>query len=417
MLSQFRPVIENRNFRLLWSSQVLSLLTIHIMNFVLLTRLFERTGSSLATALLWISYALPAILFGPLAAAIVDLRDRKEILIIANLVQSLTIFLFALSHRSTFYFLYGVVFIYSFVNQFYVPAESASLPSLVSKALYTQANSLFFMTQQAALMLGFSLGGVVLHFLGFERALFLCASLVFVAFICVLFLPKIISSHEKADRSAQDQLSLFQRIGHGYSFIRENRRVLAPLLVLLAFQAALAIIIVNIPAVATDLLHIAAPLAGIYIIVPAAGGAILGAAILPHLIAAGWRKKRIVEIGLLLSAVLILAHVFGVSAIRSALRIYAGFLLNIIVGLSFVAITVPSQTMLQEATPKEMRGRVFGNYSFLGNVTAVLPVIFSGTIAHFFGVKPLFTLLAALSLAAVVFSHKRGDRFMSPIRP
>ena len=417
MLNQFGPVIKNRNFLLLWSSQVLSLLTINIMNFVLLTRLFEKTGSSLATAFLWMAYALPAILFGPLAAAIVDVRDRKEILIAANLVQSLTIFLFALSHRSTFFFVYGVVFIYSFLNQFYVPAESASLPSLVSKTLYTQANSLFFMTQQASLMLGFSLGGVLLHFLGFERTLFLCAALVFVAFVCVIFLPRIRASREKTNRPAEGHLNLFQRIGNGYSFIKENRRVLAPLLVLLAFQATLAIFIVNIPAVAHNVLHIAAPLAGPYIIVPAAMGAFLGAAILPHLMSRRWRKKQVVETGLLLSAVLILAHVFVVSEIRSVARIYVGIALNVVLGLSFVAITVPAQTSLQEATPKEMRGRVFGNYSFLSNVTAVVPVIFSGTIAHFFGVKPLFTLLAALCLAASVYSRKRGDRFISPIHP
>jgi hypothetical protein len=63
MLKEFQPVLKNRYFLCLWSSQVLSLLTIHIMNFVLLTRFFERTGSTLATSFLWIAYALTAAHF------------------------------------------------------------------------------------------------------------------------------------------------------------------------------------------------------------------------------------------------------------------------------------------------------------------------------------------------------------------
>jgi MFS family permease len=417
MLKEFQPVLKNRHFLYLWSSQVLSLLTIHIMNFVLLTRLFERTGSTVATSLLWIAYALPAVLVGPFAAALVDVRDRKQILIVANLVQSLIILTYALSHQATFFFLYAVVFVYSFLNQFYIPAESASLPSLVTKEFYTQANSLFFMTQHASLMIGFAFGGVLLHFLGFSRALFVCASFVFIAFLCVLFLPKLPVSPGHLEILDQVSRNVFRRIGKGYSFITKNRRVLAPFFLLLSFQISVAVIIVNLPALAQDVWKISTALAGPYIVVPAAVGAMLGAAVLPRLISRGWRKRKVIETSLLTSGILVFALLFLFPQIPNPFRVLVGLVLTMVLGMAFVGMTVPSQTIMQEATPLELRGRVFGNFSFLVNVTGIVPIIFSGTIAHFFGIRTLFSLLGIGCLGVFLFARKLGQTFGSPHSP
>ena len=57
-----------KNFHLLWISQILSQVTVNMMNFLLLAKLFNETGSSIATSLLWVSFALPTIFFGPIGA-------------------------------------------------------------------------------------------------------------------------------------------------------------------------------------------------------------------------------------------------------------------------------------------------------------------------------------------------------------
>ena len=80
MLSDFKPLVLNKNFRYLWISQILSQLTINIMNFLLLIRLYVDTGSTIATSLLWISYAIPAVAIGPIAAAAVDIFERRKVL-------------------------------------------------------------------------------------------------------------------------------------------------------------------------------------------------------------------------------------------------------------------------------------------------------------------------------------------------
>jgi len=132
-MNEFRPILKNSKFISLWTSQILSQVTINLMNFLLLLKLFEATRSTIATSLLWVAYALPAILIGPIAAASIDLVDKRKMLILTNLLQAVIIFIYALSQHESVFLLYGIAVIYSFLNQFYVPAEQASLPTLVKK--------------------------------------------------------------------------------------------------------------------------------------------------------------------------------------------------------------------------------------------------------------------------------------------
>ena len=190
-MKDYRPVINNLEFRYLWTSQVLSQVAINIMNFLLLLRLFNETGSPIATSMLWVAYALPAILIGPVAAAYVDMVDRRKMLMITNVLQSATIFMYAISHRQSLFLLYGVAMMYSFLNQFYVPAEQATLPAIVRKNHLAHANSLFFITQQAAIILGFGFAGLLSKTIGFTSSLYLCAFLLFSAFVSVSFLKQM----------------------------------------------------------------------------------------------------------------------------------------------------------------------------------------------------------------------------------
>ena len=149
MTEEFKPLIKNPKFVLVWTSQILSQLTINIVTFLLITSLFNQTGSAIATSLLWVSFALPAIVVGPFGAASVDMIDRRKILMLTNLLQAVTVLGFALVRSESFFLPYGVVMIYSFLNQFYLPAESASILTILHKKLLPSANGFLFTTDAA----------------------------------------------------------------------------------------------------------------------------------------------------------------------------------------------------------------------------------------------------------------------------
>jgi MFS family permease len=413
MFQEFKPVLKNKRFLNLWVSQITSQLSINIMNFVFLIWLFDKTGSAISTSFLWVAYSLPAILVGPFASATVDLVDRRKLLIVTNFLQCLTVFLFALVHQGNIFLLFEIVFIYSLLNQFYVPAESASLPSLLPKEKLAQGNSLFFLTQQSSLVVGFGVAGFILALLGFEYTLFLCAFLLFVAFLSTLFLPRLMTGNEFPRSFESAVTGFFGKITEGYRFIKGERRVLTPFILLLVFQVSVQVATVAVPSIAKDLLNLSLNTAGIYILVPAGIGAILGIIILPKLIAKGWRKKKVIENSLILVGVFLFLFTFLIPLLPYFLRVVSTFFSFAILGLSFVGVTIPSQTFLQESTPKELRGRVFGNFWFLVTIASVLPVIFSGSIIEFLGIRILLLIFSLITVSAFYISKKFGDNFLN----
>jgi len=413
MINEFKPVINNKNFRYLWTSQIFSQLSINIMNFVFLIKLFEVTGSAISTSLLWIAYSLPAILIGPFASAIVDLTDKRKMLFITNFLQALTIFLYAISPKANIFILYQVVFIYSLLNQFYVPAEAASLPSLLPKKKLTQGNSLFFLTLQASLIVGFAVAGLINHFLGFNNTLFICSFFLFVAFANTFFLPKLVSETKVPNEFEKAVIKFFSHVLGGYKFIKSERKVLTPVLLLIGFQVALQVLIVEVPIIAQNLLSIPLNSAGLFLLVPAGIGAILGALALPKLIARGWRKKKVIENSLISIGIIILIFTFLISLLPYWFKTLLSFISVLLLGLAFFGVIVPSQTFLQEKTPKDLRGRVFGNFWFLVTIASVFPVLFSGSIVEILGIKFFLFIISAIAISIYFVSKRFGDRFIN----
>lgn len=413
MLKEFKPVLQNKKFLYLWISQIFSQLTINIMNFVFLIWLFGKTGSAISTSFLWVAYSLPAILVGPFASATVDLVDRRKMLIATNLLQSITILIYALAHPGNIFVLFEVVFIYSLLNQFYVPAESASLPSLLPKERLAQGNSLFFLTQNGSLVLGFGIAGFLLAILGFENTLLLCSFLLFVAFLSSMFLPRLTSGNDAPHTFELAVTGFFGKIAEGYKFIKGERKVLAPFLLMIIFQVMVQVATIAVPSIAKDLLGLSLYTTGIYILVPAGIGAILGILVLPKLISKGWRKKKIIENCLMLVGVFLFLFTFVIPLLPYGFRVISTFISFAILGLAFVGVTIPSQTFLQESTPKELRGRVFGNYWFLVTVASVLPVIFSGSIIEALGIRILLLIFSLLGVSAYFLSKRFGDNFLN----
>ena len=413
MLRDYKSVIKNKKFKYIWISQIFSQLTINIMNFVLLIRLFEVTGSAISTSLLWVAYALPAILVGPFASAVVDLVDKRKMLIFTNLFQALVILIFGFAANSSIFFLYEVVFLYSLLNQFYVPSETSTLAFVLKKDKLVHGNSLFFITQQGSLVAGFALAGLLNALLGFNNTIFLCSAFLFIAFISTLFLPSLKSENEIPKGFETAVFGFFKHIGDGYAFIKSERKVLTPVLLLIGFQVALQVVIVQFPTLAKNILNIPLNSAGIYMLVPAGIGAVFGALFIPKILKRDVRKKTLIDAALLTMAISLLFLTFIVPLFAYIFRFILSFLTLVAIGFGFVAILVPSQTFLQESTPPGLRGRVFGNFSFLVITISVLPVVFSGSIVEIFGIKSLLLLLSVFIFTVYGFSKRFGDRFLA----
>ena len=412
MVKDYRALLANKKFIYLWISQLLSQFTIQLMNFLLLVNIFRETGSAIATSLLWIAYALPAIIIGPVAYVLADLLDKRKLLIYTNLLQAATIFLYALIAQESFFVLYIVVFMYSLLNQFYVPAESSSLPSVVKQENLAWANGLFSLTQQASIVIGFGIAGFLNSSIGFINTLILCGIFMLIAYLSVLFLPKIAPREKVPKKLDKAIVKLITRISEGYSFIKTHKEVLFPSLLLVGLQIIITVLIIVMPQIAHHIVRIDINYSGVFIVVPAGLGAIAGSIMIPRRLANGWRKKRMIDYSILIISIVFFTFSFLIPQFNYYIRIILSLISFFFAGIATIGIIVPAQTYIQIVTPYELRGRVFGNFWFLGIIGTVLPVMLAGLLVQIFGIRFLLAVLSALVMGAFIWSERNGSNII-----
>lgn len=402
-------LLKKTKFPYLWSSQILSQVTINMMNFLLLIKLYETTNSTLAVSLLWVSYAMPAIIIGPIASAFVDISDRRLLLIITNFLQSMVILYYALFFRDNVFLVYGTAFFYSLLNQFYVPSESASISSLVSKDHLPRANGLFFITQQLSLVVGFGVASLFKQFFGFNTSLFICSILLFIAFICVIFLPKMKFNNIKHQSIEDSIVTFFRSIYSGYKYIKTSKNILITFLTLILIQVLFSIVVISVPTIAEKILKISAGLSGIYIVIPAGLGSMLGAIYIPLFLKNKWRKRKLIETSLMILSILMFLEVFLVFYLPPVVNIIVSAVIIFFLGIFFTGIIIPSQTFLQEHTHDTYKGRIFGNMWFITTIATIIPVIFYGVITEIFGIK--FVMLTISLICFLMYYLSKKETF------
>ena len=400
-------LLKNKNFIRLWISQAASLISIYIVIYILILRLYSQTNSTLAVSFLWISYSLPVLLFGPFASTVVDLVDRKLLLTISNLLQAGTLLILVPFH-SNFFLAYGIIFIYCLINQFYLPAESASLPSLIPQKYLAQGNGLFLLTKQASTLIGFGAAGLLTKFLGTDISILFCAGLLIIAFFSVLSLPSL--NHKHPLNFEANIQSFFQQVVEGYKFIKDHRNILFPVLLISGTDIIFTILAVSVPALATEVIGVKLENAAFLFIVPSAIGAIAGVIFFPQILKKGMRKKLLIETSLLV----ITASLFIIGVLIGFIPHYARLVLApivaIFIGLGFAGVYIPAQTYLQETAPNKMLGRLFGTIWFTVTMATIPPLILSASLTELIGVRSLFSLLTIGILSVAIYSKYFGDR-------
>jgi MFS family permease len=73
--------------------------------------------------------------------------------------------------------------------------------------------------------------------------------------------------------------------------------------------------------------------------------------------------------------------------------------LAFILGFATAFIFVPANTILQEETSDESRGKIYGILNSLIGITSIVPVLLVGGLADIFGVKSVITIIGIAVLA------------------
>jgi dTMP kinase len=109
-------------------------------------------GAAFSVAGLMLARTLPAVLFGPIAGALVDRLDRKRIMIIADLARGAMYA--AMVFIGQLWAIYALSFVIESFSLVWGPARDASLPNLVPRRQLANANSIALASTYGTLPLG-----------------------------------------------------------------------------------------------------------------------------------------------------------------------------------------------------------------------------------------------------------------------
>ena len=422
----FSQVLKNRGFLNLWINQILIQLSNNALNFALIIWVFRLTDSSIAVALLLASIHLPAVILGLFAGVLVDIIDRKKIIMIINLILCLA-FLSLIFFKQSYLAILVITFIVNAAGQFYGPTEASAIPLVVRKNQLMIANSIFSATLYSCFLIGFGLAGPLINHLDINFVFGLGSLLLLVGFLLSLTFPSIyVTADEQGQRMLRalkswDYPVIYQiakrEIVDTLKLIKGKLPILSSIVILAGVQVVIGIIAVLAPGFFEKSLQIKATDASYIVVIPLGFGIITGGAILSK-IGQGLIKRKLVARAIIFAGLLFL--LLGLApvispAIRhfkyprplpffyqpplSKVLIAGSFLL----GIAMVSILVPSQTVLQENTPEKDRGKVFATLGVSMAALSLIPLLISGFLADIFGTHPIFIGMGTIIFLAGLF--------------
>jgi len=195
-------VRQNRNYRYLWLSQVVSLMGDWFTLIASASLVANLSGSGLAIGGLFLARLLPPFVLGPLAGVIADRYDRRKILIASDLLRVVVVlnFLFIRSEENI-WLLYVLTVLQLSISAFFEPTRAAVMPSLVARRDLVTANALDGTTWSTMLALGAALGGLAAAVLGISAAFIIDAATFVLSawFVSRIVLPVVSDEQESIE--------------------------------------------------------------------------------------------------------------------------------------------------------------------------------------------------------------------------
>ena len=409
--------LEVRSFFYLVTSEFFSQFSMNLFNFALLIVVFRIANSNTAVSGVVIAFTLPSLLFGILAGFLVDRWDKKKILFLTNILRALFVIPLAFFHNNLI-LIYVITFGVSTVTQFFIPAETPIIPRLVKKDLLLSANALFGMGIYASIFLAYAMSGPLLYILG-ERNIFSFLAILFL--IAALFTMLIKLGKIKAEEEVYDKnsLSFKQEIKGVLNLIAKTRTLSHALFSLTLTQVLILALAVIGPGYAEHVLRIKVESFPVLFVTPAIIGLALGAVLIGSFLHKK-SKASLSKFGLFLMGISILLLPYGSKfesrQIVHFINLYLPHILRInvvhimvvlafILGFATSFVFVPANTILQEETSDETRGKIYGVLNTLIGISSLIPVLIVGGLADLLGVKVVIT---GIGIAVLIIAFIRA---------
>lgn len=362
LLASAAQAFRSRDFRLYQAARLIGIIGAEAQSAAVAWLVYQLTHNPLMLGYTGLALFLPGLLFVLPAGHTADRYDRRYVILACYTLQTISsALLFYFSYYGTRHIIsiYAVLFLIGLSRAFSGPASSAMLPQLVPKDHFVNAVTWGATTFQIANMSGPAIGGLLLTLpLTGRLAHLRGASLVFLFTVCAMltFTALIASLHVRpgvADSRAFSLSTVFAGLRYVWS-----AKLLLGSISLDLFAVLLGGAKSLMPIFASEILHCGPSGFGLLLATPSVGALLISLTLAFHPIK---RKAG----ALMLTCV----GIFGLSTIAFGLArsLPLALLALFILGASDMISVVVRGSLVQLATPPEMRGRVSAvNWIFIG---------------------------------------------------
>ena len=360
---------------------------------------YDLTGDPFLLGVMSFAQIAPEIIFGPVAAALLDRLDRRKLLIIIQIIYvigMLTLVALIGLHVVQFWHLVVIGTVMGTAASFDWPARMALVPTLVDRPLLQSAVAINAATFNGARVVGPSLGGWLIGLVG----VMWCFGLYAVALLPFIAMLTVMPLHRRPVTRTSGG-SAWSELGEGYRYIWEHKPIRAMLTVdIVPIMLGMSYITMA-PAIAQDVLGMGSEGLG-YLLSGNGIGSLLGTLLVARM--SGMRHRgMVVTIGVGLFGIALVA--FGLT---SSVALSLGMI--VVVGLIYGTYSTMNDTLIQTTVDDAYRGRVSATYSMIWGLSPVGGLI-AGTLAKFVGVQWAIAICGLLVLAYVPYLW-----FLTPLR-
>jgi MFS family permease len=395
---EFSALLKHREFMRMWSGLAVSNLGDWVYGLAVAVVLVRRTGSAHALAILLICQVGFGALAGFLGGPLIDRFPRKILMALSDVFRAgaLAFLLFG-SPAPIHYYIVGALL--GIFEALFLPSFQASIPNLVPEESVVAANALTAVTFNFSVMIGPLVGGLLIANLGIRSVIAVDASSFVLS--AVLIWTTALSS----DRLRSEPSSQWSDLKEGIRYSFTNPLVRWIFLVTGIVMIGAAIKAPLEPLFVLKTLH--QPPGSLGLIGGAWGlGMLFGSASAPSL------TKRFSRQDLLWISILLVGG--SVMLASRAPTLTPVLLLWLIAGAGNALGTIAYETLLQQETPNELRGRVFAASEGVLNVCYLVGVAAAGGLGAWVGIRWGFTVAGGVFIVAAFLSRRLLPAHIEP---
>ena len=412
----------NRDFVLLWQGQTISQLGNQAFHIAMMSWLLRATGSASLMGLLMFTSLLPGVVLGPVGGTFADRHSRIRIALICDLLAGVAVLALAFALfdprverlepaavRFVIALMFGVSALIGILRAFFTPALSAAIPDLVPRDKIPAANSLNQISVQSSNLLGQAVGGVLFQFLG-AAFLYLIDGLSFLfAALCAALIRLPPRTVAPRPASAHPFRQFFGETVEGFRYLWKQTglrdfALIASLVNFLGMPIA-----VLFPFFVELYLKRDARWYG-FLLAAIGAGSVAGFVLAGAKPLEGEKRRRWI-----IAAMLLAPLFFGLLGFMS--NAWAALGMAFLGGAALGAINIYLMSMIQVATPSEMRGRVLSVMSTMTAGLMPIGMVLGGVVGDLTGknIPLIYGVCGGLALlvASSVFVRRDLREFLA----